>query len=98
MWVSDCGEVRIEAERGNLIASVPGCPRVVTTTRPHRGHAVWCGRSWKRGDDIDTVTIVEDGDELVVAHAWVRPFATGSEGDPRAGSSEWRLAKVIEET
>lgn len=99
MWVSDCGEVRaaFEPGRNSLIVTVPGCPRVVVTTRPHRGHAVWCGRSWKQGDDIDTVTVVQDGDELIVAHAWVRPFAAGGEADPRARSSEWRVARIIEE-
>ena len=80
----------------DMIASVPGRPHVAATTRPCRGCQAWCGRSWQ-GDDIDSVTVIEDGDELVVAHTWSRPWATGGEDDPRAGWSEWRLAKVIEE-
>lgn len=101
MWVSDCGDVRVapQPNSSNLIVTVPGCSsRVVVTTRPHRGHAVWCGRSWKQGDDIDTVTVVDaGGGEMLVAHTFVRPFAGGGEADPRAGSAEWRLAKIIEE-
>lgn len=56
----------------------------------------WVGSLWE-GEDLHVVAGVLDRGDLVLAHAWSRPFAAGGESDPRRLDSEYRCAPVLEE-
>lgn len=94
-WIAGRGEVAVAVTGSSRTVTVPdreGRPLVLQLFQRGDG---WIG-SRQNGDDVDKVVVIRDGDELIVAHTWMRPWAAGGEADPRGGTSGWRCAREIE--
>lgn len=92
-WISEDGRVEIaELGSGNVDIKLDGRP-MLGYLRPQSSG--WVG-AWGHKDNRDAVVITKIDGRLLVAHAWMRPWAEGTDAEPRTGSEEWWCDRVLE--